>query len=70
LTSRKVAALIAAGRPGRYHDEHGLALQVLSPTNVSWIFRFQRLGRRREMGLGPFHTVGLADARWTGRRRR
>jgi hypothetical protein len=31
LTSRKVAALIAAGRPGRYHDEHGLALQVLIP---------------------------------------
>jgi integrase len=29
----------------------------------SWLFRYERDGRRREMGLGPLHTIGLADAR-------
>ncbi|MBB4113459.1 integrase [Rhizobium sp. BK226] len=28
-----------------------------------WIFSFTFAGLRREMGLGPLHTVGLADAR-------
>ena len=29
----------------------------------SWIFRFTLDGRAREMGLGPVHTIPLADAR-------
>lgn len=29
----------------------------------SWIFRYMRDRRAREMGLGPVHTVGLAEAR-------
>jgi integrase len=29
----------------------------------SWLFRYERAGRRREMGLGPLHTIGLAEAR-------
>jgi integrase len=29
----------------------------------SWCFKFERLGRRHEMGLGPSHTVSLAEAR-------
>jgi integrase len=63
LTVKKVVALIAAGRPGRYHDLHNLVLQVFSPTSASWLFRYQRSGRKRAMGLGPVHTVTLAEAR-------
>jgi integrase len=29
----------------------------------SWLFRYELDGRRREMGLGALHTVGLAEAR-------
>ena len=29
----------------------------------SWLFRYERGGRRREMGLGPLHTIGLGEAR-------
>ncbi|AZQ51736.1 tyrosine-type recombinase/integrase [Burkholderia cenocepacia] len=49
--------------PGYYADGGGLYLQVSPSLSKSWIFRFKRQGRTREMGLGPLHTVGLADAR-------
>jgi integrase len=29
----------------------------------SWVFRYEYLGQRHDVGLGPLHTVGLADAR-------
>jgi len=29
----------------------------------SWLFKYEIAGKRREMGLGPLHTIGLADAR-------
>ena len=60
LTIKTIAKLTA---PGRYADGHGLYLQVQSSTNRSWIFRFQRNGRERWLGLGPLHTVGLVEAR-------
>jgi hypothetical protein len=28
----------------------------------SWTFRYEVQGRRREMGLGPTHTLSLAEA--------
>ena len=37
--------------PGRYRDERGLYVQVMSKTNRSWLFRYQRNGRERWMGL-------------------
>jgi hypothetical protein len=50
-------------KPGRYGDGHGLYLQVTSETNRSWLFRYQRGGRERMMGLGPLHTLTLKEAR-------
>jgi hypothetical protein len=49
--------------PGYHCDGAGLWLQVAAAGTRSWIFRFTLHGKRREMGLGPTHTVGLADAR-------
>jgi integrase len=49
--------------PGYYGDGGGLWLQVSSAGTKSWIFRFTRQGRQREMGLGALHTVSLAEAR-------
>lgn len=48
---------------GDYCDGHGLYLQVTKAGVKSWLFRYMRQGRARYMGLGPLHTVGLADAR-------
>jgi integrase len=52
-----------AKKPGMHNDGDGLNLRVTSPSSVSWIFRFQRLGRAREHGLGRYPDVSLADAR-------
>jgi integrase len=57
---------LAVGRlkePGMYADGGGLYLQISRSGTKSWIFRFAMEGREREMGLGPFHTIGLSDAR-------
>lgn len=49
--------------PGLYADGGGLYLRV-GPTGAkSWIFRYMRSRRRRDMGLGPEHAISLADAR-------
>lgn len=44
------------------HDGGGLIL-VRSTVGGNWIFRYSISGRRREMGLGPYPTVTLAEAR-------
>jgi integrase len=52
--------------PGLYADGGNLYLQItVNGENVSrsWIFRFAISGKRREMGLGAVHTIGLKDAR-------
>lgn len=52
-----------ATEPGMYADGGGLYLQVSRSGTKSWIFRYSLNGREREMGLGPQHTVTLAEAR-------
>ncbi len=58
--------------PGYYGDGGGLYLQISKLGGKSWVFRFVPRGqprsetgrtRPREMGLGPVHTVSLAEAR-------
>jgi len=46
-----------------YPDGAGLYLQVTGEHAKSWIFRYSLRGRAREMGLGSFRKVSLADAR-------
>jgi hypothetical protein len=46
---------------GMLNDGLGLYLQV--GDGKSWILRYKRNGRSRYLGLGPFHTVSLAQAR-------
>lgn len=49
--------------PGLYADGGGLYLQITKTGGKSWLFRYMRNGRARGMGLGPLHTISLADAR-------
>ena len=67
LTALKVARL---SKPGRYADGKGLYLQITKALVKSWIFRYERDGRERYMGLGATHTVGLAEARELAREAR
>src|SRR5260370_17057322 len=56
-------AVTQAKRRGYYGDGGGLFLQVSASEAKSWVFRFKEAGKLREMGLGPTHTVSLAEAR-------
>ena len=61
LTDRTVKTV----GPGRHSDAtvKGLMLVVRDNGSRAWVLRYQIGGRRRDMGLGPYPEVGLADAR-------
>jgi integrase len=69
LTIKRIARI---KRPGRYADgdRSGLYLQVTNTGVKSWLFIYQRGPRVRYMGLGPLHTINLAEARERARRAR
>ncbi len=48
---------------GRYGDGDGLHLFVSENGRGKWVLRFQMNGARRDMGLGSYPAVSLADAR-------
>jgi integrase len=52
-----------AKRPGMYADGGGLYLRVAEGGSKQWIFRYVINGRLRDMGIGPEHTLTLAEAR-------
>ncbi|MDN7905551.1 tyrosine-type recombinase/integrase [Burkholderia diffusa] len=56
-------AVTKTTKPGLYADGGGLYLQITTAGVKSWLFRYMRNGKARGMGLGPVHTIGLADAR-------
>jgi integrase len=63
LSDKKVAALKTKGL---HSDGRGLYLQVTPPRGKSWLLKYQDLvgsGKVREMGLGPYPDVTLAEAR-------
>jgi integrase len=49
--------------PAVLHDGGGLYLRASATGAKSWVFRFQLDGKRRDMGLGPYPDISLADAR-------
>ena len=53
------------GRKGadKHFDEHGLMLRVRASGSKHWIWRGTVRGRRRDLGLGTFPYVSLAEAR-------
>lgn len=60
LSAREIKA--AAVR-GYYADGGGLYFRVSAFDTRSWAFRFTMLGKAREMGLGAYPDVSLAEAR-------
>jgi integrase len=50
-------------KPGRHSDGGGLYLNVSPAGTKSWLFMWVRQSKRREMGLGAYPSVSLANAR-------
>src|SRR4051812_46054445 len=59
----RVAVLGKPSRPVRLGAGDGLHLLAKPSGACSWVLRFTDGGRRRDMGLGPYPAVGLAEAR-------
>src|SRR6516164_4551051 len=67
----KLAAVSLSKLPAGMHgDGGGLWLQVTPSGARTWLFRFRSNGRARAMGLGPLHTISLAEARTKAREAR
>ncbi|WP_375553413.1 tyrosine-type recombinase/integrase [Roseovarius mucosus] len=56
------AVAIKKAGPGRLGDGNGLELHKAETTG-KWVWRYSFGGKRRQMGLGTWPGVGLADAR-------
>jgi integrase len=72
LSPRAVAtAKCPPGKSARFlADGGGLYLRVGAAGSRSWIFRYMIAGKSHDMGLGPLHTVSLAEARSAARAQR
>ena len=67
LTATRVNAI---KQPGRYGDGLGLYLNVAPGGSKNWIQRISIEGKRRDIGLGGYPTVSLAEARENARENR
>jgi integrase len=67
LTDKAIAATKPREKAFRLSDGEGLLLEVQPSGKRTWLFRFMLLGRRRDMGLGAYPAVSLADARKAAR---
>lgn len=63
LTTKTVESLIKKGKPGRFGDGEGLYLTVPKSGNPFWFLRYTSNGKRREMTLGQYANMTLAEAR-------
>jgi len=63
LNSLSALRVSKESKHGRYADGGGPYLQVSASGTRSWLFRFERDGKERQMGLGPARDVSLSDAR-------
>ena len=50
-------------KPGTYSDGEGLTLRVSKSGRKHWVLRVTIDGTQRNIGLGPYPAVGLAEAR-------
>lgn len=60
LSAKGVAALKV---PGRHSDGGNLYLTISKTGAKAWVFFYRKDGKQREMGLGSYPAVALADAR-------
>lgn len=61
--NRLTAGFLKSPKPGKHCDGAGLWLVVREDGGAQWVLRVTVHGRRREMGLGGYPSLGLAEAR-------
>ena len=61
--SALTAGFVKHAEPGKHYDAHGLFLKVEPGGSRRWVQRIVIHGRRRDIGLGGFPLVTLAEAR-------
>ena len=61
--NRLSATFLKSAPPGKHCDGAGLWFVKREDGGAQWVLRVTVHGRRREMGLGGFPSLGLADAR-------
>ena len=66
--NRLTAGFLKAPKPGKHCDGAGLWLVVRDDGGAQWVLRVTVHGRRREMGLGGYPALGLAEARKVAQR--
>ncbi|MFZ3193503.1 MAG: integrase arm-type DNA-binding domain-containing protein [Moraxellaceae bacterium] len=63
LKQQQLASIVKAGKAGSHSDGGGLFLKLNGKGAANWMHRYQMNGKRRDMGLGSYPLVSLADAR-------
>ena len=61
LRNARLKALIK--KPGRHSDGDGLYFRTIGGGRAYWAYRYRAHGKTREMSLGPYDEVSLAEAR-------
>ncbi|MEE9363100.1 MAG: site-specific integrase [Cellulophaga sp.] len=62
FTDKKAKALLKAGKVGKYSAGNGLYFKVSNEGNAFWIVRYNIRNKRREITLGSYPVMSLADA--------
>jgi hypothetical protein len=68
--ARFIQTRAQAGKRGVLNDGGGLYLTVSESGTASWLFRYEKGGKRHDIGLGAVHTFSLAEAREKARMHR
>ncbi|MGN5517894.1 integrase arm-type DNA-binding domain-containing protein [Halopseudomonas sp. Lyrl_26] len=63
LTAKSVEKLIRTLDAGMHNDGDGLYLRIRKTGSSSWIYRYRFNSKLRDMGLGSYPEVSLAEAR-------
>jgi hypothetical protein len=61
LTKDAIDKLI--DRPGRHGDGDGLYFRAIGERRAYFVYRYRAAGKEREVSIGPYPEVSLADAR-------
>jgi len=62
MNSQQIKSLIKAGKPGRYSAGNGLYLRISAEGTPLWAVRYSINKKRREITLGRYPDLSLADA--------
>lgn len=62
ITDRKIKSLLKIGEEGRFLVGNGLYFRVTPKGTGLWVIRYSIHGKRREMSLGEYPDITLADA--------